>query len=129
MFVIVLFHLCPQESLRVWNFNIFFQKCSYSTSTTFSSFVSFCIVYASTKCCSSASSSSNSSMNIGLTHVAPSFVCFLHANAVYFCPKTQLYMFQLYLCLELSSTQTISFHYMPSLLDILKMMMNMMITL
>ncbi len=33
-------------------------------------------------------------------------------------------MFQLYLCLELLFTQTISFHYTLSLLHILKMMMN-----
>ncbi len=38
-------------------------------------------------------------------------------------------MFQLYLCLELSSTQTVSSHYTPSFLHILKMMMNAMVTL
>jgi len=38
-------------------------------------------------------------------------------------------MFQLYLCLQLSSTHIISSHYMPSLLHIPKMMMNVMATL
>jgi hypothetical protein len=38
-------------------------------------------------------------------------------------------MFQLYLCLELLFVQTISSHYMPSLMHILKMMMNAVMTL
>ncbi len=29
MFVIILFCLCPHGLLRVWNFNSFFQKCSF----------------------------------------------------------------------------------------------------
>jgi hypothetical protein len=47
---------------------------------------------------------------------------FLHTNIFCFCTKTQLEMFQLYLCLEWSYTQTISFHCTPSLLHIPKMM-------
>ncbi len=38
-------------------------------------------------------------------------------------------MFQLYLCLELLSPQTVSSHYMPSLLHIPEMMMNVTTTL
>ncbi len=38
-------------------------------------------------------------------------------------------MFQLYLCFELLFTQIISFHYTPSLLHILKLMMNAIMTL
>ncbi len=38
-------------------------------------------------------------------------------------------MFQLCLCFQLSSTQFVSFHYMPSLLHLLKMMMNAVTTL
>jgi hypothetical protein len=38
-------------------------------------------------------------------------------------------MFQLYLCLELSFAQIVSFHYTPFLLHILKMMMNVVATL
>ncbi len=38
-------------------------------------------------------------------------------------------MFQVYLCLELSSTQTVYSHYIPSFLHISKMMMNVMTTL
>ncbi len=48
----------------------------------------------------------------------------LHANIFCLCAKTQLQMFQLYLCLELLSTQTIASHYTPSILHISKMMMN-----
>ncbi len=47
-----------------------------STSMTFSSLVSFCIVYAFTKCCSTTSSSSDSSMNIEPTNVTPCPICF-----------------------------------------------------
>jgi len=134
MFVIVLFHLCPHESLRVWNFNTFLQKCSfvqdctssflyrfhftllylhhpslcfchclhlmacYTFKCTFvdnyspfvtmsSSPVSFCIVYASTKCCSSTLSSTDSLMHIGSTNVAPSLVCSLPCQHCLFLRK------------------------------------------
>ncbi len=53
----------------------------------------------------------------------------LHTNVICFYAKIQLQMFQLYLCLQLSSTQTVSSHYTPSLLHIPKMMMNVMTTL
>ncbi len=53
----------------------------------------------------------------------------LHVNVVCFYTKTQLQMFQLYLCLELFYAQTVSFHYMPSLLHIPKMMMYATMTL
>ncbi len=101
----------------------------FSTSTTFSSLASFCIIYASTECYSTTSSSSDSSMNTESTNAVSSLVFLLHANVFCFYVKTQFQMFQLYLCLELFSAQIVSFHYMPSLLHILKMMMNAMVTL
>jgi hypothetical protein len=55
---------------------IFVDSC-YSITTTFSSLASFCTIYASTKCCSTSSSSSDSLMNIGSIDVAPGLVCFL----------------------------------------------------
>ncbi len=49
----------------------------FSTIITFFSLASFCTVCASTKCCSTASSFFDSSMNIGSTNVTPGFVYFL----------------------------------------------------
>ncbi len=49
-------------------------RCS-STSTMFSSLVSFSIVCSFAKCCSTISSSSNSSMNTGSIDVALSLIC------------------------------------------------------
>jgi hypothetical protein len=98
-------------------------SCS-STSTMFSSLASFCTICASTKCYSIASSSFDSSMNIGSTNVVISLFAFLHANVFCFCVKTQLQMFQLYLCLELSSTEIVSSHYILSFLHIQKAIMN-----
>jgi hypothetical protein len=48
-----------------------------STSTTFSSPTSLCTSCASTKCCSTASSCSHSSMNTECIDVVPSPVCSL----------------------------------------------------
>ncbi len=102
----------------------FMDNCC-STATMFSSLASF---YTSTKCYSIASSSSDSSMNIESIDVLVLSIL-LHTNVVCLCAKTQLHMFQLYLCLDLSSMQTIYFPYTPSLLHIPKMMMNAMATL
>jgi len=99
-----MFCLCPHESVRTWNLNTFLQKCSSIQdcvsslcyrfrftplhlhchylhlctfiSTTFSSLVAICVVYVSTKCCSTTSSSSNSLMNIRSIDVAHGIVCF-----------------------------------------------------
>jgi hypothetical protein len=54
----------------------FIDSCT-STSMTFSSFVSFYVVCSYTKCCSIASSSFDSSMNIGSIDVILGHVCFL----------------------------------------------------
>ncbi len=51
--------------------------CCISASTTFSSPTSICIIYASTKYYSIASSSSDSSMNTRSTNVVPGPVCYL----------------------------------------------------
>ncbi len=48
-----------------------------SASTTFSSPTSVCVVFVSTKCCSTILSSSNLSMNTRCTNVAPSPICSL----------------------------------------------------
>jgi hypothetical protein len=48
-----------------------------SASTMFSSHVSFYIIYASTKCCSTTSSSYDSSMNTWSIDVTPCLICFL----------------------------------------------------
>jgi hypothetical protein len=53
----------------------------------------------------------------------------LNTNVICFYAKTQLQMFQLYLCLELSSMQIVFSPYMSSLLHIPKMTMNVMVTL
>jgi hypothetical protein len=52
----------------------FVDSC-FSVSTTFSSLASFCTIYVSKKCCSTTLSSSNSSMNISSTDVAPGPFC------------------------------------------------------
>jgi len=51
-----------------------FVDCCISTSTMLSSLASVFVIYASTKCYSTTSSSSNSSMNIRSTNVIPSHV-------------------------------------------------------
>jgi hypothetical protein len=69
-------------------------------------------------------------MNTKSIDVAPSLICFFAHNVICLCAKKkQLQMFQLYLYHELSSTQIVYSHYMPSFLHILKMMMNATMTL
>jgi hypothetical protein len=53
-----------------------------SASTKFSSLVSFYTICASTKCCSIALSSSNSSMNTKFTNVAIAFVYFFRHQCI-----------------------------------------------
>ncbi len=60
-----------------------------SASTMLSSLASVFVIYASTKCYSTTSSSSNSSMNIRSTNVIPSHVYSLARQPFYFCTKTQ----------------------------------------
>ncbi len=64
--------LCTFVACCTFNYT-FVDSCS-SFTTTFSSLVSFCIICASTKCCSLASSSSDSSMH---TNVALGPIYFL----------------------------------------------------
>jgi hypothetical protein len=64
-------------------------NCS-SFTTTFSSLASFCTVYASTKCCSSTSSSPNSSMHIKFTNVALHPVYFLACQCRLFLRKNSI---------------------------------------
>jgi hypothetical protein len=44
MFIIVLFHLCPHETLRIWNFNTFLQKCSSIQDCASSLHYHFCVM-------------------------------------------------------------------------------------
>jgi hypothetical protein len=61
---------------------IFVDSCS------FASLASFYIVYASTKCYSTTSSSSNFSMNIESTNVVSSFICSFACQCFFhFCAK------------------------------------------
>ncbi len=78
-------------------------SCS-SFGTTFSSLASFYTICVITKQCSSASSSSTSSMHIGSIDELLVLSALLHVNIVCFCAKNELQMFQLYLYLELLST-------------------------
>jgi hypothetical protein len=103
-------------------------SCS-SCAIMFSSLVSFYIVYASIKWWFITSSSFDSSMHTGWIDVDLVLSFFLHTNIVYICTKTQPQIFQLHLCLELLSTQIVFSHYMLSILDIPKMMMNATTTL
>jgi hypothetical protein len=75
--------------MAYYTFNFTFVDNYFSFATMSSSLVSFCIICASTKCYSSISSSSNSSMhtksiNVTLSHIC-SFTCqchlFLHKNS------------------------------------------------
>jgi hypothetical protein len=82
-------------------FNYTFVDSYSSFTTTFFSLVSFCIIYASTKCCSLASSSSGFSMHI---NVALGPVCFLACQRCLFLCKNStidvLIIFVLNYCLR-----------------------------
>ncbi len=106
-----------------------FLNCYIFTLTTFSCPMSFYTICFSTKCCSIASSSFNSSMNIESTNVAPSLICSLTCQLLLLLCKTQLHMFQFYIYHELSFAQIASSHYMFFLLHVSKMMMNAAMTL
>jgi hypothetical protein len=60
-----------------YTFNCIYVDSYFSFTTTFASLMSFCTICASTKCCSSASSSFDSSMHARSINVAPSHVCSL----------------------------------------------------
>ncbi len=115
-------HLCG----LLYSTYIFVDRC-YFASTMFS-FASLCTIYASPKCYSIASSSFDSSMNIKSINVAFGFVCFLaRQHFLLMCKKSTIdvlivSMFQIIVW------QIIYFHYMPSLMHILKMMMNVAMT-
>ncbi len=103
-------------------------SCS-SYPTTFSSYMSFCTIYASTKWCSSTLSSSNSSMHTGSINIAPGFVCsFAHQRHLLLRKNSTAYVL-IVLMSWIIIYAIISSNYMPSLLHISKMMMNAVATL
>jgi NAD-dependent oxidoreductase involved in siderophore biosynthesis len=67
----------------------FVDSCCF-VATTFSSLAFLCIVYTSIKCCSTTSSSFNSSMNTRSTNVAPSPIYFFTCQHRLLLCKTQL---------------------------------------
>ncbi len=78
----------------------FVDACTLALDTSFSS-TSYCIACALIDGYSTPSSSSDSSMCIRSTNVAPSLT-HLNSNLFYVCAKTELQMFQLFIYLELS---------------------------
>jgi len=90
-----------------YTFNYTFVDNYSFFATTFSSLVSFCIVYASTKCCSSSSSSSNSSMHTESINVAPSHICSLTHQHCLLLHKNSIANVLIISCLELLFVQTI----------------------
>jgi hypothetical protein len=79
------------------------ESCS-SASTTFSSLASFCIFYASTKCCSIVLSSFDSSMNIRSIDVTFGHVCSLAHQSLTYAQKLNyecsnyIYVLNYHLC-------------------------------
>ncbi len=68
-------------------------------------------------------------MNIRSTDVAPSLICFLTCQRCLLLHKNSTIDVLVVQCFELSSLQTTSFHYTPSLVHIPKMVMNATMTL
>ncbi len=115
--------------MACYTFNCNFVDKCFSFKITFSSLVSFCTIHASTRCCSLASFSSDFSMQIGSTDVAL-WSCLVSYMPMSFASMQKLnYKCFSCICLELSSTQIVSFHYTLSILHILKMMKNVTMTL
>jgi hypothetical protein len=78
--------ICTSMSCCTFNC-IYVDSCSFFA-TTFSSIAPFYTVYASTKWCSSTSSSSDSLMHTKSIDVTPSLSTLLHTNVICFCAKT-----------------------------------------
>ncbi len=93
-------------SMAYYTFNCTSMNSCSSCTTMFSSLMSFCIVYASTKWCSSTSSSSDSSMYTRSISVAPSLVysltcqccLLLHKNSIVDVPVVS--MFGIIICVN-----------------------------
>ncbi len=108
-FHFMLFHLhrlsmCFCTSMACYTSNALLWIVVFSFSTTFSTLTSLYIVYASTKCCCSASSSSDFSMHIKSTNVALGLVCSLaHQDHLLLCKNSTtnvLVIFVLNYCLH-----------------------------
>jgi uncharacterized membrane protein len=121
--------LCCASTITCTFVSCYTSTCTFvdnycSATITFSFRASFYIVYASTNCCSTTSSFSNSSMNIGSTNVTLGPICFFaHQHRLLMCKNSTIVVL-MYLCFKLSSAQIVSSPYTPSLLHISKMTMN-----
>ncbi len=107
---------------------IFMDGCTF-TWMTFSSLALFYLVYASTKCCSTTSYSSNFSMNTKSTNVAPGFVRSLTRQCLLLLLKNStadvpvVFISWIIIC----TNYIFSLYAFPSTHP--KMMMNVMVTL